>query len=83
MMDKSELKVQILKEVESLDELQLEELYAFLHNFLSKEKSTDDWLNLSDSQRNGLKKAIESIDQGESVVNEEVLTKYRKRYSKD
>lgn len=77
------MKVQILKEVEDLNEPQLEELYAFLHNFLTKHKSMDDWLNLSESQRDGLKRAIKSIDQGESMVNEEVLSKYRKRYSKD
>ncbi len=82
-MDKSEIKLSIFREVDLLDESQLEELYTFLHNFLSRGKSLDDWLNLSREQQNGLKQAIDSIEAGESMVNEEVLNKYRKRYSKD
>jgi DNA phosphorothioation-dependent restriction protein DptG len=82
-MNKSEIKLSIFQEVDLLDDSQLEELYTFLHNFLLQGKSTQDWLDLSLEQKNGLKLAIRSIEEGQSMVNEEVLSKYKKRYSKD
>ena len=83
VMDTSELKLRIFREIDSLEQGKLQEVYGFLQNFLRSDKDIDDWDILTVSQKEGLQNAINDLDAGEGIVHEDVVSKYRKKYPND
>ena len=83
IMDASELKLKIFKEIESLEETKLQELYGILQNIIRGEKDLEDWDELNSAQQQGIIDAIEELNEGEGVAHESVIAKYRKKYSDD
>ena len=81
IMDASELKLKILKEIDSLEESKLQEVYGFLQNFIRREKDLEEWDDLNSAQQQGIIDAIEELNDGKGVVHESVIAKYRKKYS--
>ena len=79
-MDTSELKLRIFREIDSLDQGKLQEVYGHIQNFLRGDKDLGDWESLSVLQQEGLKDAINDLDAGKGIVHEDVISKYRKRY---
>jgi hypothetical protein len=79
-MDTSELKLRIFREIDSLEQGKLQEVYGYLQNFLRGDKDLGDWEILSVAQKEGLKDAIKDLDAGKGVVHEDVISKYRKKY---
>jgi hypothetical protein len=82
-MDTSELKLRIFREIDSLEQGKLQEVYGYLQNFLRSDKDIDDWDILTVSQKEGLQNAINDLDAGEGIVHEDVVSKYRKKYPND
>ena len=82
-MDASELKLKILKEIESLEESKLQEVYGFLQNFIRGEKDLEEWDELDTAQQQGIIDAIEELNGSKGVAHESVIAKYRKKYSDD
>ncbi len=41
---------------------------------------TDDWLNLSAEQKSGLIAAIDDLDSGNGIPNDEVMKRYKSTY---
>jgi hypothetical protein len=80
-MDTSELKLKILREIDSLDKSKLQELYGYVQNYVRGTKNISDWDTLSEAQQDGIRQAIDDLDKGVSVVHEDVISKYRKKYS--
>jgi len=79
-MDTSELKLRIFREIDSLDQGKLQEVYGHIQNFLRGDKDLGDWESLSVVQKEGLKDAINDLDAGKGIVHEDVISKYRKKY---
>ena len=79
-MDTSELKLRIFREIDSLEQGKLQEVYGYLQNLLRGDKELGDWGILSVAQKEGLKEAIKDLDAGKGVVHEDVISKYRKKY---
>ena len=79
-MDTSELKLRIFREIDSLEQGKLQEVYGYLQNILRSDKDIDDWDILTVSQKEGLQNAINDLDAGEGIVHEDVVSKYRKKY---
>jgi hypothetical protein len=79
-MDTSELKLRILKEIDSLEQGKLQEVYGYLQNFLRSDKDLNDWDILSAAQKDGIQNAIDDLDAGKGIVHEDVISKYRKKY---
>ncbi len=79
-MDTSELKLRIFREIDSLEQGKLQEVYGYIQNFLRGDKDLDDWENLSATQKEGLKNAINDLNAGKGIVHEDVISKYRKKY---
>jgi hypothetical protein len=52
-----------------------------VQNYIRGNKDIGDWDNLSNSQKEGIKEAINDLDNGVSVLHEDVIAKYRKKYS--
>ena len=80
-MDASELKLRIFREIDSLENVKLQEVYGYLQNYVRGDKDLSDWENLSVAQKEGLIGAINDLDEGKGIVLEEVTSKYRKKYS--
>jgi hypothetical protein len=82
-MDISELKLRIFREIDSLEQGKLQEVYGYLQNIVRGEKELGEWESLSTAQKGGIQEAITELEEGKGLVNEEVITKYRKKYSDD
>jgi hypothetical protein len=80
-MNTSELKLKIFRQIDSLEKTRLEDLYGVLLNYINSQKEINDWINLSDNQKQGIFDAIEQIDSGKGITHEKVMSKYRKKYS--
>ena len=80
-MDVSELKLKIFREIDSLEKVKLQEIYGYLQNFVRGEKEIDEWSILSYAQQQGLLEAIDELNEGQGIPHEEVISKFRKRYS--
>lgn len=82
-MTVADLKLKIFRQVDALEKSRLEELYGILNNFLNREKDIDDWINLTDEQRQGLLDSIEEIDSGIGIPHNKVIAAFRKKFSND
>lgn len=81
IMTVSDLKLKIFRQIDSLERNRLEELYGVLLNFLNEKRDISDWEGLTEEQKQGIFDAIEEIELGKGIPNEEVMTKIRKKYS--
>ena len=79
-MNTSELKLRIFREIDSLEQGKLQEVYGYIQNILRGDKDLSDWENLSALQKEGSKNAINDLDKGNAIVHEDVISKYRKKY---
>lgn len=80
-MGASALKLDILREIDSLNEKQLKEFYGILKNFINNSRELSDWKELSDYQRNGIPDAVGEIEAGEGIPHSEIISKHRKKYT--
>ena len=80
LMDASELKLKIIKEINSLETGKLKEVYGYLQNIIQGEKDIHEWESLSPAQKKGIKEAMDDIEAGKGVLNEDVISKYRDKY---
>lgn len=80
-MNASDLKIDLLRRIDQLNESELDKLYGELINVLNGHSDTSHWNTLSEAQQKGITDALRSIDSGKSMVHEDVMAKYRKRYS--
>ena len=75
------MKLRIFREIDSLEKGKLQEIYGYVQNYIRGNKDLDDWDSLSVSQQEGIKEAISDLNSGVGLVHEEVITKYRNKYS--
>ena len=80
-MNTSELKLKLFRQIDSLEESSLEDLYGVLINFLNGKKDIEDWTHLSDNQKQGIVDAVKEMDSGKGITHNEVINKFRKKYS--
>ena len=80
-MNTSELKLKLFRQIDSIEKSNLEDLYGVLMNFINSKKDINDWLNLSDNQKQGIVDAIEEVDSGKGIPHNNVISKFRKKYS--
>lgn len=80
-MNTSELKLKIFREIDTLEKSKLQELYGYIQNYIRGTKDISEWDTLSEAQQKGIRQATDDLDKGVSVVHEDVISKYRKKYS--
>lgn len=81
-MNAAELKINLFRKIDMLNDDELSRLYGDLINVINGTVDNIHWQNLSLPQKNGIKNAIASLEKGNGIAHEEVMKKYRKRYSK-
>lgn len=80
-MTKAELKLKIFRQVDSLEERRLEELYGVFSNYINGQQDITEWEKLSKEQQQGIFDAIDEIDSGKGIPHEKVMQNARKRFT--
>lgn len=78
--DIQNLKHRILGQVENLNAELLQEIFGLISNHVNSKNEHNHWENLSDEEQMGLEKAIESINQGRFLQQDDVMTQMRAKY---
>ena len=73
IIDISELKLKIFRQVETLKKSKLEEFCGVLINFLNNKNEPDGWVLLPDEQKSGIHEAIIEIEEGEGIPNNSIV----------
>ncbi len=79
-MTVAELKLKIFRQVDSLEDNRVEELYGLFLNFINGQKDLKDWEKLTKEQQKGIDDAIEEIESGKGIPHEVVMTTIRNRF---
>lgn len=80
-MTAAELKLRIFRQIDSLEKNKLEEFYGVLINYINGQKDLKDWDSLSQNQKEGIIDALEEIDAGKGIAHNDIIAKYRDKYS--
>jgi hypothetical protein len=80
-MDKVTLKSLIYEKIDVLDEQGLMEVNEMVTTYLKRTGKPEHWGELSIAQREGILQAIESIKNGKGIKHEEIMKKYRQKYT--
>jgi hypothetical protein len=79
-MSTEELKLQIFRQVDSLDASKLKEFYGVMCNFMNSKKDIAVWEGVSALEKEGIENAIIQLNSGEGIAHNEVITKFKNRY---
>jgi len=79
-MDSTEIKIKMIKQIDSLGKKDLEQLYGMFLNFLNGKADSNDWDKLSEEQKEGLKEGIYELDSDQGIPNNIVMEQLRKKY---
>jgi hypothetical protein len=80
-MNSEKLKLKIFQKVDLLDNQKLEEIYGLISNHINGEIDLSDLNKLAKEEQLGLDEAIESINKGEFLSHENVITELRNKYA--
>ena len=83
IMDAIKLRERINKQVDLLNENELLEFYGVIINFLNKKTDINEWNNLPEIEKQGIFDAIAEIDEGKGIDHNDVVRKYKIKYSYD
>ena len=81
-MTTSDIKLRLFRQIDSLEKSKLEELYGVVVNFMNGQKELTDWDTLTESQKSGIIDALEEIEEGKGISHQDVVSKYRNKYSR-
>jgi len=81
MMTVSDLKLKLFRQIDSLEQGRLEELYGVILNYLNGKKDMNDWNELTEEQKKGIEDAIDEIDAGSGIPHATVMANIRKKYT--
>lgn len=79
-MSSAELKVDIFRKIDKLDEKYLNKIYAYINQLMDKKNISEEWENLSEVQKKALLDAVNSAEKGNTVSHEKVMSKYKNLY---
>jgi hypothetical protein len=79
-MSTEEIKLQIFRQVETLDRSKLKEFYGVMLNYMNSTKDTAEWFGISDIEKQGIEEAIIQIKEGKGISNEHVMAKMKSKH---
>ncbi len=80
-MNASELKLKIFRQIDTLEKSKLEDLYGVLLNYVNGQKELNDWVELTNEQRQGILDAVAEVESGKVIPHDKIVAKYRQKYS--
>ena len=81
IMNTAKLKLKLHREIETLENSKLEQMYGLLLNLVNKEIDTEDWNTLTSAQQKGLLNAIEEMNSSEGIEHKKIMEKYKNKYA--
>jgi hypothetical protein len=81
-MSTEELKLQMFRQIDSLEGQKLRELYGVVQNYLSSKVDPGEWVGVSNDHQASILEAIEELDQGKSKPHSELMSQLRLKYGK-
>lgn len=63
-MNAAELKIKIFRQLDSFDISKLEEFYGVMQNYINSKKDIDEWVGVTDEEKQGIEAAIKELDSG-------------------
>ncbi len=79
-MSSAELKVDIFRKIDKMDEKYLNKIYAYINQLVDKKNLSEEWEELSDLQKKALLDAVNSAKEGNTVPHEKVISKCKNLY---
>ena len=80
-MSIEEIKLQIFRQVDALDAAKLKEFYGIMLNFINSKRDTDEWIGVNSTEKHGIIDAIEELNDGKGIPNEQVMARLREKYN--
>ncbi|MFT3752392.1 MAG: hypothetical protein QM800_05775 [Paludibacter sp.] len=80
-MSTDEIKLQIFRQIDSLNAGKLKEFYGVLLNYVNSKKDTNEWIGVSKSELKGIEAAIKELNEGKGVLHQDAMTKLRNKAS--
>ncbi len=80
-MSTAELKLKMFRLIDSLDSHKINELYGVVMNFFIARNEEEGWESLSKKEQKDIEDAILELDSGQGIKHEDVISKYRNKYS--
>ncbi len=75
-----DIKAQIIREMDALDQNALQDFYGLLLNFLHGQRADGEWSDISAAQRSGLLDALSQVENEQTVSHVQLAAKYKTRY---
>ncbi len=79
-MSTEELKLQIFRQVDTLDRSKLKEFYGVMLNYLNSNIDTAEWIGVSDIEQHGIEEAIKEMNGNKGIANEQVMVNMKNKY---
>lgn len=79
-MSTADLKLQLFREIDSLEKTKLEQVYGMLLNFINNENDTTEFDSLSPAKQEGLLKAIDEMNSSEGIDHNIVMNQFKSKY---
>ncbi|OFX60836.1 MAG: hypothetical protein A2066_20335 [Bacteroidetes bacterium GWB2_41_8] len=83
LMKNIELKNSIYQKIDRLDNNELNEINGMILNYINKKDDLEEWNTLTEQQQAGIYQAIDSLEKGEGILHEDLMNKYRSKYSRE
>jgi hypothetical protein len=81
IMSSEELKLQIFRQVDSLDASRLKEFYCLMLNYMNSSKDITEWIGVSESEKQGIENAIKEMNDGIGIPHEQVMSTMKSKYN--
>lgn len=79
IMTTAELKLNLFRQIDTLDESRLEELLGIMSNYIASYNDLEEWSLLSEQQQKSILSAIEEADENKLVPHSTVVKKAQKK----
>ena len=79
-MNATNLKIKLIKEIDSLDNKNIDELYGIVMNFINGQVESESWESLTEVQKAGIDSGINQLDQDKGISHNMVMEELKKKY---
>jgi len=79
-MSATNLKIKLIKEIDSLDNKNIDKLYGIVMNFINGQVESESWENLTEVQKAGIDSGINQLDQNKGISHNMVMEELKKKY---
>jgi len=79
-MNATNLKIKLIKEIDSLDNKNIDKLYGIVMNFINGQVESESWESLTEVQKAGIASGLNQLDQDKGISHNMVMEELKKKY---